>query len=115
MDLLIKNLGEVMLDRRYDSQEKLSQATGISQSHIGNILRRDKVPSILKVQQIAEGVGLKTWQLLLPTEALRSGIDSRFNALLDSYLSSDPKGQDLMLEVARGLAANHPKPASPES
>lgn len=105
MDLLIKNLEQVMTDPRYSSQQKLGDAAGLSQTHIGNILRRDKVPSILKVQQIAEGVGMKTWQLLLPTEALRAGIDSRFNDLLDCYLASDSEGRAAILRMARGQAA----------
>lgn len=100
----IRNLKFVMEDPRFDSQPKLGAASGVSPTHIGNILRRDKVPSLAVMSKLAQAVGLEVWQMLLPTDYLERGMQGDFQKLLTSYLAADQDGRQTILHVARAQA-----------
>lgn len=105
-ELLSKNLSLLMKQQeRISTQKKLSAVSKVSQTHIGNALRCDKAPTISIVESLALAAGLKTWQILVPTELLIRGFDERFHLLLESYLSCDEDGRNAILLAARGQAA----------
>ncbi len=108
MDLFIHNLEVAMLQDRFSTQTKVANASGVSQAHVGNLLRKEKVPTIDIVQQIAHGLGLRTWQILLPARQFKKGITNDFNDLLESYLAATPKGRDTILSVAEAQASHNP-------
>lgn len=111
VDQLIANLEYVMKDSRISSQPKFGAASGVSPTHIGNILRKDKGASVDVMAKLAHAAGLKAWQLLLPTRFLERGLDAQFNALLEYYLDADPSGRETILRVAQAQSLLRGNPA----
>lgn len=53
-----------------NSQSKLAEASGVSQTNISNIMRGKIFPAIGTVELLAGAFGLESWQLLTPNLAI---------------------------------------------
>lgn len=86
-DVLAKNT-RVLMDRRGWNQVKLGQKAGISQTHVGNVLRKEVEPTTTVIESLARAFGLPGYILLmpgLPAELLDS---NEIPALLQAWLSA---------------------------
>lgn len=105
LEQLIANLEHLMAQSGLDSQGKLHRASGVSQTHIGNILRREKSPSLYIVEQLAAAFGLKSWQLLAPPHIMKTGVSPDVAKLVNHYAQSDQAGRQTILRVAESQSA----------
>lgn len=110
--LIAENLRWLMKHSKFSSQPKLQRASGVSQTHIGNILRCDKSPSAEILEKLAAAFGLDVWQLMAPTELLRAGLTRSATRVLLDFARADAEGRKVIAEVAEGQA--HYRPAQPE-
>lgn len=86
------------------SQTMLADASGVSQTGIGNILREERNPDIHRLALLAGALGLEAWQLLLPSEMAEALLTPEAARLFRAYCESEPKGRGLILAVAETQA-----------
>lgn len=108
MDALVTNLEYLMTVSGLTSQSLLSKATGVSQTHIGNILRHDKLPGVHVLERLAHGLNVEVWQLLAPPALLQRGLSRPADQLLRDWLNCDDEGRRTISAVARAQAASVP-------
>lgn len=97
----------------FDTQEALHQACGVSQAHIGNILRMEQAPGLLVIARLAKTFGLQTWQMMAPAELMREGLPPELFAVITDYLSSDSTGRKIISGVARNHVIAQHKSSTP--
>jgi len=107
-DRLITNLRWLMANAKLSNQTKLARASGVSQTHISNILGRRNYPTVEVIQKIAAAYKLATWQLLAPLEMLQKGVDTGLPEVIANFLVTDDQGKATILEVAAGQAKYRP-------
>lgn len=56
----------VMMKRRDWTQEQLAKRAGVSQTHVGNVLRAQHAPSADVIERIAGAFGVPPYLLLVP-------------------------------------------------
>lgn len=91
-----------LMKRRGWGQEKLGAKAGISQTHVGNVLRQTVEPTTVIISGLAQAFELPAWLLLvpdLPPEILDS---KEVPTLLKTYL--EESAQPLSTLVARRAA-----------
>lgn len=88
-----------LMERRGWKQTQLAAKAGISQTHIGNVLRQEVEPTSKIISGLAKAFGIQAYQLLIP--GLPPDIlDSReVPNLLQSYLEA--AAQPLSTVIAR--------------
>ena len=101
---LVANLTLLMDRSGLDTQEKVAKAAGVSQTHVGNILRRDKLPGVRVLERIAAGFGIEVWQLLAPNVILSAGISKDFSKVFEAYARASDSGRSTILQVAEAQA-----------
>jgi transcriptional regulator with XRE-family HTH domain len=87
-DILVANV-RALMKRRGWGQEKLGAEAGISQTHVGNILRKEVQPTTQMIAGLAKAFNLKEAYLLfvpnLPVELLDS---NELPALIQTWLAA---------------------------
>ena len=101
----VENLVYLMERSGIDTQQKLRAASGVSQAHLGSILRREKKPTIMIMENIAAAFRLQPWQLLAPRHILEQGITPELASIIESYARASDEGRVTILQVAKSLAA----------
>lgn len=109
---IVANLQLLMQRTGLDSQSKLSDAAGVSQTHIGFILRGEKSPTVEILAKLARALGVPLWLLHAPTPMLARFSDRELADLVTSYLSADEAGRQVILRVAEAQAS-YPSPQTP--
>lgn len=104
-DVFVENVKRLM-ERRGWRQEQLGEKSGISQSHIGNLLRKQHAPSPKKIDRIAAAFGLPGWLLLVPDLPVDILDSKQLPELLAEYLQTVKK--PLTTIVAQRAAARRP-------
>ena len=98
--VLAKNL-RVLLNAHKMSERALSQASGVSQGQINNILNQRSTCSVETAEALSRVFGLTGWHLLLhglPDELVDS---PRINEMVESYLKMNGEGRELMDALIR--------------
>ncbi len=88
------------------SQAQLADTTGISQTQIGNILRRERGASIDLLERLAGGLGCEPWVLLSPTGYVEAFSNSDLQVMLHCYLRLSINDQDVLKAMAQQLYAS---------
>lgn len=104
-DVFVANVKRLM-ERRGWRQEKLAGKSGISQSHIGNLLRKQHAPTSGVIEAVADAFGLPGWLLLVPELPVEILDSKDLPNLLTEYLQAAKK--PLTAIVAERAAARRP-------
>ena len=95
-----------LLQERGWTEYRLSKECGLSQSTIGNIFRRNTLPSIATLETICGGFGITLSQFFAEGEMVE--LTPPLKALFDSWISLTPEQKDAVLQLLRAM--NHPAP-----
>lgn len=90
-DVLVTNL-KALMERRGWRQEKLGEKAGISQTHVGNILRKKVQPTTAMVDLLARAFGLPSWVLFVPNLPVELLDSNELPALLTTWLAARRAG-----------------------
>lgn len=86
-DVLAHNMSTAM-DRQGLSGNALAKRAGVAQTHLAKVLRGEADVSTGKLAEIAAGLGMHPWELLVDSEAVRERVIRR--ALQPEPAQSDP-------------------------
>ena len=100
-----ERLRQLLQDRVW-TEYRLSKECGLAQATIGNIFRRNTVPSIATLEAICAGFGITMSQLFAEGEMVE--LTPQLKALFDSWISLTPEQKDTVLQLLRAM--NHPAP-----
>ena len=79
-----ENLKALMAHRKW-TQIQLEAKSGISQSHISNIIREENDPSTAKLDAIASAFGIPAWLLMIPDLPIEVLDSPELPHLVDRY------------------------------
>lgn len=96
LDLLERNLRKLMKSTSLDTQMKLANKAGISQTNLSNILRRAVNPQLDTLSLLADALRVDTWELLA-TDAV--------NRLVLLYSRMSDADRLALIQLAESLAA----------
>ncbi len=99
MDTLAR-LQQLLRERGW-TEYKLSKACGLSQSTIGNIFRRNTLPSVATLETICKGFGITLSQFFAEGEMVELTQDLK--ALFDAWVYLTPRQKDAVLEMLRAM------------
>ena len=102
--VLVLNLRVAM--RRADllTQKKLAKASGLSQSFLGALLNLETSISVVKLQNLADGLGVEPWQLLLPTPVFANVSRENINNAIFDLLSLSPEERQSIQGIVHSLS-----------
>jgi len=106
-DVHARNL-RVLLNAHKMSERALSQASGVSQGQINNILNKRSTCSVETAEALACVFGLTGWHLLLhglPDELIDS---PRIGDMVESYLKMNGQGRELLDALIRRETTRKP-------
>jgi len=95
-----RNLLALMEERAW-KQTDLAGRSGVGQSTISAILRREKAASVDTLDRIAAAFGLAAWQLLMPMLTNEPEATARVLELCQHFSVSSADGRALIAQVAR--------------
>jgi len=90
-DVLVTNV-RALMKRRGWGQEKLGEKAGISQTHVGNILRKQVQPTTAMIDGLARAFGLPSWVLFVPNLPVELLDSNELPALLTTWLAARRPG-----------------------
>lgn len=93
-----------LLSERGWTEYKLSKMCGLSQSTIGNIFRRNTVPSITTLETICEGFGITLSQFFADAEMVE--LTSDMKDLFDSWIALTPEQKTAALQMIKAMKSN---------
>jgi len=102
---LTDNLRRLMKQAGIESQAQLSHRSGVSQTHISNLMRHAKSPTLDILVKLARALGVPPWQLLASGALAKHGINGNLDTLMADYLACDTAGRQTIVRVAAGQAA----------
>lgn len=76
---------QALMDHRKWTQEQLAAKSGVSQSHISNIVRQMNDPSTDKLDAIGEAFGIPGWLLMIPDLPIEVLDSPEIPHLVDRY------------------------------
>ncbi len=91
-----------LLRERGWTEYKLSKKCGLSQSTIGNIFRRNTVPSIATLETICKGFGITLSQFFADTEMVELTPDMK--ELFDSWITLTPEQKTAALQMLKAMS-----------
>ena len=99
-DLLRKNLSATMGDM---NQAELARRVGVAPNHISNYLSGKNVPSLDRIDELAEALGTSTFDLIKPPRVQALHPDSRYESLPKDVLEGllSPKDNETALNAVR--------------
>jgi transcriptional regulator with XRE-family HTH domain len=86
-EILAKNT-RALMERRGWGQVELGKRAGISQTHVGNILRKEVEPTTTMIAGLAKAFGLKEYLLLIPDLPVELLDSNEIPALVQTWLST---------------------------
>ena len=90
-----------LLQERGWTEYKLSKECGLSQSTIGNIYRRNTMPSLTTLEIICKGFGITMSQLFAEGDMVELTPDTK--ALFDSWVALTPEQKNAALQMLRAM------------
>jgi transcriptional regulator with XRE-family HTH domain len=87
----------------YESQAQLAKCTGISQTHIGNILGQRKAASIDLLESLANRLSCEPWLLLAPINLMEDFGQLDFTPLIYCYSRLNPSDQNTIWDMTHQL------------
>jgi len=102
-DRVATNVHSLMKQYGIQSQAKRAVKTGISQTQIGNILRRERAVSVDLLERLSDGLGCEPWVLLSPIDHVESFNNSDVQVMLHCYLRLSPNDQDAIKSMSQQL------------
>ncbi|MGB7453040.1 MAG: helix-turn-helix transcriptional regulator [Lysobacterales bacterium] len=97
------NLKELMNQAGMRSQAQLAEATGVSQSQIGNILRGERSASVDTLECLANGLGCEPWLVLSPTTSLAYLKNHDIALIVHILLRLMPNDLEAILRITQQL------------
>ena len=91
-----------LLRERGWTEYKLSKKCGLSQSTIGNIFRRNTIPSIATLETICKGFGITLSQFFADTEMVELTPDMK--DLFDSWITLTPEQKIAALHMLKAMS-----------
>lgn len=90
-----------LLEERGWTEYKLSKECGLAQSTIGNIFRRNTVPSIATLETICDGFGITMSQFFAEGEMVELSPDLK--ELFECWLCLTPKQKAAALQILKAM------------
>lgn len=95
-----------LMKRRGWTQTQVASKAGLSQTHVGNVLRREVDPTTAVLAGLGKAFGLPSWLLLVPELPIEVLDSQEVPALVKSYLEAAAK--PLSTLVAQRHASRNP-------
>lgn len=102
MDTL-ERLRQLMKDRGW-TEYRLSVNSGLSQSTLANIFRRNNIPTIATLEAICKGFGITLSQFFADGEMVE--LTPELNTLFDSWVSLTVDQKQAVLQVMQSMKDN---------
>ena len=93
-----------LLDERGWTEYRLSKECGLSQSTIGNIMRRNTVPSIATLEAICHGLGISMAQFFAENDMVE--LTSDVKELFDCWVMLTPMQKNASLYMIKAMSNN---------
>ena len=93
-----------LLRERGWTEYKLSKKCGLSQSTIGNIFRRNTLPSISTLEAICTGFGITISQFFAEGDMVEMTLEIK--ELFDSWVSLTAEQKNAVMQMIRTLNSN---------
>ncbi len=90
-----------LLRERGWTEYKLSKECGLAQSTIGNIFRRNTVPSVATLETICKGFGITMSQFFADTEMVE--LTPEMKELFDSWICLTPNQKSAVIQLLRAM------------
>ena len=90
-----------LLRERGWTEYKLSKECGLSQSTIGNIFRRNTVPSVATLERLCKGFGITLSQFFAETDMVELTPDLK--ELFDCWVCLTPNQKSAALQMLRAM------------
>ena len=94
-----------LLKERGWTEYRLSKNSGLSESTIANIFRRNTVPSIATLEAIYKGFGITLSQFFADGDMVEMSPDSK--ALFDSWIVLTPAQRNAALQLLQAMSHDH--------
>lgn len=94
-----------LLNERGWTEYKLSKVCGLSESTVGNIFRRNTVPSITTLEAICKGFGITLSQFFADKDMVELTPDMK--ELFDSWVALTPDQKTAALQMLKAMRANN--------
>ena len=91
-----------LLEKRGWTEYKPSKECGLAQSTIGNIFRRNTVPSIATLETICKGFGITMSQFFAETDMIEMTPDMK--ALLDCWIYLTPNQKSAAIQMLKTMS-----------
>ena len=92
---------QTLLDERGWTEYRLSKECGLSQSTIGNIMRRNTVPSIATLEAICQGFGITLAQFFAENDMVELTPDLKM--LFDHWIALTPVQKEASLYMIKAM------------
>lgn len=96
-------LRQILKERGW-TEYKLSKECGLSQSTIGNIFRRNTVPSIATLETICGGFGITMSQFFAENEVVE--MSPELKELFDNWIFQTPEVKASVLQLLKSINNN---------
>ena len=94
-----------LLNERGWSEYKLSKECGLSQSTLGNIFRRNTVPTVATLERIASAFGITLSQFFAEDEMVE--LTPELKELFDCWVCLTPEQKSAALVMLRAMKNNN--------
>lgn len=111
MDTFLRNLNHFQKRSGLVTQAKLSEASRVSQTHISNLLRAEKLPGMAVMEKLAAALGVEVWQLLAPSALVDRAYSKQAAEIIEAYAACDESGKATIHSVALAQAGAHRRQA----
>ncbi len=91
-----------LLSERGWTEYKLSRECGLAQSTIGNIFRRNTVPSVATLETICRGFGITMAQFFADADMVELSPDMK--ALFDAWVCLKPSQKEAALQMLKAMS-----------
>jgi len=99
MDMYVR-LHQLLQERGW-TEYRLSKECGLAQSTIGNIFRRNTVPSIATLETICTGFGITLSQFFAESDMIE--LSPELKALFDAWICLTPKQKQAALQMLQAM------------
>ncbi len=93
-----------LLRERGWTEYKRSKECGLAQSTIGNIFRRNTVPSVATLETICEGFGITMSQFFADTEMVE--LTPEMKELFDCWICLTPNQKSAVVQLLRAMSCD---------
>ena len=91
-----------LLRERGWTEYKLSKECGLAQSTIGNIFRRNTVPSVATLETICKGFGITMSQFFADTDMVELTLDMK--ELFDCWVCLTPSQKSAAIQMLKAMS-----------